>query len=58
MTFLPTAAGHYSEDHLAEQVEFIVLAVPDADPEYLEDTVREFQGNISNGYTILEYYRT
>ena len=33
------------DKHLSEQLQFIVLAVPDADPEYLGDIVRQYQGN-------------
>lgn len=36
------------ERHLTEQLEFIVLTVPDADPEYLEDMVRQYQGNVNS----------
>jgi len=33
------------ERHLTEQLKFTIVAVPDADPEYLEDMIRQYQGN-------------
>ena len=33
---------------LSEQVDFLALTIPDADPEFLDEKVKNFQGNVNH----------